>query len=44
MLRYYLWNINADIAEAKLKKGVQLKIEGRLQIGSYKSKDGSKDS
>lgn len=36
------WNAKADIAEAQVKKGTYLHIEGRLQNGSYEAKDGSK--
>ncbi len=36
------WNAKADIAEAKIKKGVRLSIEGRLQTGNYEAKDGTK--
>ena len=36
------WNARADIAEAKIKKGVRFSIEGRLQTGSYEAKDGTK--
>ena len=36
------WNSKADEAEAKIKKGVLLSIEGKLQSGSYEAKDGTK--
>ncbi|MEE1945608.1 single-stranded DNA-binding protein [Pedobacter sp. KR3-3] len=36
------WNAKADFAEAHIKKGTPLYIEGRLQSGSYDAKDGSK--
>lgn len=36
------WNAKADFAEAQVKKGTYLSIEGRLQSGSYEAKDGSK--
>jgi len=36
------WNAKADIAEAQIKKGTRLTIEGRLQTGSYEAKDGTK--
>lgn len=36
------WNAKAEFAEAQIKKGMHLRIEGRLHNGSYEAKDGSK--
>jgi single-strand DNA-binding protein len=36
------WNINADVAEKEIKKGIRLTIQGKLQTRSYESKDGIK--
>ena len=36
------WNAKADLAEAQIKKGTHLTIEGKLQTGSYEAKDGTK--
>lgn len=36
------WNAKADLAEAQIKKGTHLTIEGRLQTGNYEAKDGTK--
>ncbi|MBT2564876.1 single-stranded DNA-binding protein [Pedobacter sp. ISL-68] len=36
------WNAKAEIAEAQVKKGTGLRVEGRLQANSYDSKDGKK--
>lgn len=36
------WNAKADMAEAQIKKGTRLTIEGKLQTGSYEAKDGTK--
>lgn len=36
------WNAKADIAEAQIKKGTRLTVEGKLQTGSYEAKDGTK--
>ena len=36
------WNVKADLAELQIKKGSHITIEGRLQTGSYETKDGSK--
>ncbi len=36
------WNAKADTAESLIKKGSFLNIEGRLQTGSYETKDGGK--
>ena len=36
------WGAKADIAEAQIKKGTRLTIEGKLQTGTYTAKDGSK--
>jgi len=36
------WNAKADIAEAQIKKGTGLTIEGRLQTNTYDAKDGTK--
>ncbi|WP_293308723.1 single-stranded DNA-binding protein [Pedobacter sp. UBA5917] len=36
------WNAKADIAEAQIKKGTGLTIEGKLQNNSYDAQDGSK--
>lgn len=36
------WNSKADLAIEQIKKGTRLTVEGKLQIGSYEAKDGSK--
>lgn len=36
------WNAKADIAEAQIKKGTRLTVEGRLQTNHYEAKDGTK--
>ncbi|PWS26492.1 single-stranded DNA-binding protein [Pedobacter yonginense] len=36
------WNAKADLAEAQIKKGTQLTVEGKLLTGSYEAKDGTK--
>ncbi|GGI24368.1 single-stranded DNA-binding protein [Pedobacter mendelii] len=36
------WNAKADFAEAQIKKGTRLTIEGRLVNNIYEGKDGSK--
>jgi single-strand DNA-binding protein len=36
------WNAKADIAEAQVKKGTRLTVEGRLQANSYDGQDGKK--
>jgi len=36
------WNVKADLAEAQIKKGTGLTVEGRLQANSYDGKDGKK--
>ncbi|TCD29068.1 single-stranded DNA-binding protein [Pedobacter psychrodurus] len=36
------WNAKADLAEAQVKKGTGLTVEGRLQANSYDGKDGKK--
>lgn len=36
------WGTKADVAEAQIKKGTRLTIEGKLQTGTYTAKDGSK--
>jgi len=36
------WNAKADIAEAQIKKGTAITIEGRLQAAVYDGKDGKK--
>nr|WP_315422649.1 single-stranded DNA-binding protein [uncultured Pedobacter sp.] len=36
------WNAKAELAEAQVKKGTALTIEGRLQTNSYDGADGKK--
>ncbi|MDQ0640786.1 single-strand DNA-binding protein [Pedobacter sp. W3I1] len=36
------WNAKAEIAEAQVKKGTGLTVEGRLQANSYDGSDGKK--
>lgn len=36
------WNAKADIAEAQIRKGTALTVEGKLQNNSYDAKDGGK--
>ncbi|ARS38576.1 single-stranded DNA-binding protein [Sphingobacteriaceae bacterium GW460-11-11-14-LB5] len=36
------WNAKADLAEAQIKKGTGLTVEGRLQANNYDGKDGKK--
>ncbi|WP_316797907.1 single-stranded DNA-binding protein [Pedobacter frigidisoli] len=36
------WNVKADEAEAQIKKGSFLTVEGRIQTGSYEAKDGTR--
>jgi single-strand DNA-binding protein len=36
------WNAKADLAEAKIKKGTRIAIEGRLEINNYEANDGTK--
>ncbi|MBO9673640.1 MAG: single-stranded DNA-binding protein [Sphingobacteriaceae bacterium] len=36
------WNAKAEIAEAQIKKGTGLTVEGRLQANRYDGKDGKK--
>ncbi|MET4080453.1 single-strand DNA-binding protein [Pedobacter sp. UYP30] len=36
------WGAKAELAEAQIKKGTRLTIEGKLQTGNYIAKDGSK--
>lgn len=36
------WNAKADLAETQIKKGTRLSVEGKIQVGSYEAKDGTK--
>lgn len=36
------WNAKAELAEAQIRKGTRLTIEGKLLTGSYEAKDGTK--